>query len=66
MLARFIFTYFLADDTVSIYEPLPKNSGLLTGKFLERSKLQKPVDKVNGEPDFYDIEDFYIGEILMY
>ena len=39
---RFIVSYFLADDTVSIFEPPVRNSGILGGKFLERSILYKP------------------------
>ncbi|TRY71606.1 hypothetical protein TCAL_14884 [Tigriopus californicus] len=62
---KFIFTYFLCDDTVSIFERLPPNSGRFCGKYLERSKVAKPDLKVNGETDFYSIDDFYIGSILI-
>jgi len=37
----------LADDTISIYEPLQKNSGIIHGKFLERNQyknLDKPTN----------------------
>lgn len=44
---RFIVSFFLADDTISIFEPVMKNSGVMDGKFLERRKY-KNVDK-NGE-----------------
>ena len=44
---RFIISFFLADDTLSIFEPTQKNSGIVEGKFLERRKY-KNVDK-NGE-----------------
>jgi hypothetical protein len=59
---RFVFNYFLADDTYSIYEHLPPNSGRTGGKFLARGKVPKPNTKVTGEAEFYSIEDFYIGE----
>lgn len=32
---RFIISYYLADDTISIFEPAQKNSGIVEGKFLE-------------------------------
>lgn len=44
---RFIIQFFLADDSISIYEPAQKNSGVMEGKFLERRKY-KNIDK-NGE-----------------
>jgi len=31
---RFIISFYLSDDTISIYEPLQKNSGIIPGKFL--------------------------------
>jgi hypothetical protein len=41
---RFIISFFLADDSISIFEPATKNSGIIEGKFLERAKY-KNVDK---------------------
>ena len=43
---RFIISFFLSDDSISIYEPAQKNSGIVEGKFLERSKY-KNVDRGN-------------------
>lgn len=40
---RFIISFYLSDDSVAIYEPDQKNSGILSGKFLERRKY-KNVD----------------------
>jgi hypothetical protein len=47
----------LADDTISIFEPASKNSGIMEGKFLERRKY-KNVDK-NG--DFITPSEMAIG-----
>jgi hypothetical protein len=44
---RFIVSFFLADDSISIYEPAQKNSGILEGKFLERRKY-KNTDRNDG------------------
>jgi len=41
---RFIISFYLSDDTISIFEPAQKNSGIVEGKFLERRKY-KNVDK---------------------
>ena len=38
----FIFRYFLADDTVMIFEPPQRNSGIIGGKFLLRGKHINP------------------------
>ena len=44
---RFIVSFFLADDSISIYEPAQKNSGIMEGKFLERRKY-KNTDRNDG------------------
>lgn len=41
---KFIIAFYLSDDTLSIFEPAQKNSGIVEGKFLERRKY-KNVDK---------------------
>lgn len=41
---RFIISFYLADDTISIYEPQQKNSGILHGKFLERNQYKNYDD----------------------
>ena len=40
---RFIVTFYLVDNTVSVYEPPVVNSGVIGGKFLERT--MEPVKK---------------------
>eukprot|EP00792_Barthelona_sp_PAP020_P006475 TRINITY_DN3005_c0_g1_i1.p1 TRINITY_DN3005_c0_g1~~TRINITY_DN3005_c0_g1_i1.p1 ORF type:complete len:479 (+),score=126.48 TRINITY_DN3005_c0_g1_i1:114-1439(+) len=52
----FILSYFLADDTMSIYEPHVRNSGMAAGKFLERGK----VKKLDG--NYFHPIDFNVGE----
>ena len=54
---RFIISFYLADDTISIYEPYSKNSGILHGKFLHRKKYRN-VDKGNA---FITPSDMPIG-----
>lgn len=40
---RFIISFYLADDSIGIYEVPAKNSGIIEGKFLHRRKY-KNVD----------------------
>jgi len=53
---RFTISYFLSDDTVLVFEPPQRNSGIIGGKFLERGRVKKP-DGVN----YYSPQDLYIG-----
>jgi len=54
---RFIISYFLADNTLSIYEPNKRNSGIVEGKFLERSKYKN----ASGLRECIEPTDFPIG-----
>lgn len=54
---RFIISFYLADDNISIYEPPLKNSGIIPGKFLEKRKY-KNVDKGNA---FITPSDLAVG-----
>ena len=49
---RFIFTYYLEDQTCSIFEPPRPNSGLIGGKFLERGEYKRAIrEKSKNELD---------------
>ena len=54
---RFIISFYLADDSISVYEPEQKNSGILKGKFLHRNRY-KNVDK---NDEFLTLSDLQIG-----
>ena len=41
---KFVFTYYLADDTVTIFEPVPPNAGRPGGRFLIRFGLKTLLD----------------------
>ena len=56
---KFIISYFLADDTMSVFEPPVRNSGILAGKFLDRTKCYYP-----GTTTSYEPQDLYIGASL--
>lgn len=64
---RFIMTYFMADDTISVYEETINNAGRWSGKFLERGRILKP-DPVRGAAAvvYYGIEDFAVGNEMVF
>ncbi|XP_003404484.1 EF-hand domain-containing protein 1 isoform X1 [Loxodonta africana] len=60
---RFIFSYFLATDMISIFEPPVRNSGIIGGKYLGRTRVVKPNSLVDN-PDYYGPGDFFIGAVI--
>jgi hypothetical protein len=54
---KFIISFFLADDSISIFEPAQKNSGIIEGKFLERRKYKN----VNNNNEFITPSDMPVG-----
>ena len=43
---RFVVSFYVADQTLSVYEPVVPNSGLQGGKFLERARVYKHGSKL--------------------
>ncbi|XP_005991103.1 EF-hand domain-containing protein 1 [Latimeria chalumnae] len=60
---RFIISFFLSTDMVSIFEPHVRNSGIIGGKFLEKTRIPKPGSSVD-HPNFYTPQDFAIGSTI--
>ena len=54
---RFIISFYLADDTISIFEPAQKNSGILEGPFLARRKYKN----IDNNMEFITPSDLGIG-----
>ena len=54
---RFVITYFLNDDSLAVYEPQQRNSGIVEGKFLERKRYK------NGSKghDYFTATDLIVG-----
>jgi Ca2+-binding EF-hand superfamily protein len=61
---RFIVSFYLADDTVSIFEPPQRNSGVGGGKFLERGKFRHMEPPEGGAPRFFQGGDFFVGAVI--
>ncbi|KAI8618765.1 hypothetical protein BC830DRAFT_1165937 [Chytriomyces sp. MP71] len=58
---KFVISLYLADASLSVFEPHQRNSGIMGGKFLEKSKIKKP-DGIS----YYETADFYIGAELTF
>lgn len=56
----FILSYFLSNDMISIFEPPVRNSGIIGGKFLEKTRIPKPGCTIDN-PVYYGPADFAIG-----
>lgn len=66
---QFNIMFFLADDTMTVFEPLQTNSGFLGGKFLQRRKFRKgdgryfePQDLKSGRHIIINSYEFLLGE----
>ncbi|WIA37576.1 hypothetical protein OEZ86_014482 [Tetradesmus obliquus] len=53
---RFVLSYFMMDDSLLIFEPPVRNSGIIGGKFLERQRVYKPQSE-----EIYTYKDLYVG-----
>ncbi|XP_039250468.1 EF-hand domain-containing family member C2-like isoform X2 [Styela clava] len=60
---KFIISYFLSDDTVSVFEPPQRNSGIIGGKFLERGRIKKPSQEIfkSEMSEYFTAQDFFVG-----
>lgn len=64
---RFIISYFMSDDSISVFEPPVKNSGITPGKFLERGKVKKPDQAPYSTqlPEYYTYKDIFVGAVIV-
>lgn len=73
---EFTLTYYLEDDTLCVFEPRIKNSGVTGGRFLDRGRFRKCQDRHGAgdttlresqkERSAYCASDFYIGAIVRF
>lgn len=56
---NFVFSYFLHDDTLRVFEPPIHNSGIVGGKFLEKGKYKHESGTRYLRPD-----DIRVGELV--
>ena len=55
---KFVIVYYLADDTVGVFELPQRNSGFRSGKFIQRDRYKN----VNNGNQYFTAQDFRIGE----
>ncbi|XP_034042598.1 EF-hand domain-containing family member C2 [Thalassophryne amazonica] len=62
----FIISFFLCDDSISVFEPPQKNSGIIGGRFLGRGRVRKPGQELfKSQPsEFFTAQDLYVGAVL--
>ncbi|KAJ4428509.1 hypothetical protein ANN_24551 [Periplaneta americana] len=62
----FIISYYLCDDTISVFENARHNTGFIGGEFIKRTKIEKPGQDIytSEPPKCYTQDDFYVGNIL--
>lgn len=72
---EFTLTYFLEDDTLMVFEPRVKNSGVAGGRFLDRGRFRKCHDTSRGDTSSrenqkdrsaYCASDFYVGAVVRF
>ena len=65
---RFIVSFYLSDDTIAVFEPPQRNSGVLGGKYLERGRVKLPGQEIfkSELTKYYTASDFYVGAKLMF
>lgn len=62
MARRFFITIYLADDSLSVFEPAQKNSGVLGGRFLARKQYTRGSGSNSGDASgYFKPCDFYVG-----
>ncbi|XP_030055562.1 EF-hand domain-containing family member C2 isoform X2 [Microcaecilia unicolor] len=60
---KFIVSYYLSDDTIQVFEPPQRNSGIISGKFLERIRIAKPGQETfkSEMSEFFTAQDLFVG-----
>ncbi|KAJ4457827.1 putative flagellar protofilament ribbon protein rib74 [Paratrimastix pyriformis] len=57
---RFIISAFLADETLAVFEPPLRNSGVISGKFMERRR----VKRAGSDTEYIKPWDLHVGEVI--
>ncbi|XP_036395881.1 EF-hand domain-containing family member C2, partial [Megalops cyprinoides] len=62
----FIISYYLSDDTISVYERTQRNLGVMGGKFMERGRVKKPRQELfkSELSEYFKAQDLYLGARL--
>lgn len=65
---KFTVSFYLSDDTIAVFEPPQRNSGVIGGKFLERGRIQKPGQALfkSEMSEYYKANDLYVGAEVIF
>ena len=63
---RFVLRYFLANDTITVYEPPVHNSGYVGGKFIRRMRIKKENLPPGTPTTYYGPADFFQGAMPVF
>ncbi|KFU84097.1 EF-hand domain-containing family member C2, partial [Chaetura pelagica] len=65
---KFIISYFLSDDTISVFELTQENTGIAGGKFLERGRIKKPGQELfKSEPsEYFKAQNLFVGATVCF
>ncbi|OWZ21009.1 hypothetical protein PHMEG_0004502 [Phytophthora megakarya] len=63
---RFVISVVVSDQSISILEFVQRNSGIVGGKFLERTRIKRTrpdgsVATTDGRSSWLGLDDFYVG-----
>ncbi|KAL4167103.1 hypothetical protein KRP22_012590 [Phytophthora ramorum] len=64
---RFVISVIVSDQSVSIIEFIQRNSGIVGGKFLERTRIKRTradgsaMASTDGRSSWLNLDDFYVG-----
>uniref|UniRef100_UPI0037E72337 EF-hand domain-containing family member C2 n=1 Tax=Semicossyphus pulcher TaxID=241346 RepID=UPI0037E72337 len=66
--SAFIVSFYLCDDSISVFERPQRNSGRLGGKFLERGRVKKPGQELckSEKSEYFTAQDLYVGASLCF
>lgn len=64
----FIISFFLSDDTILVFEPPQRNSGIIGGKFLERARIRKPGQEIykSEMSEYFKPQDLFVGAKVVF
>ncbi|KAJ8253045.1 hypothetical protein GJAV_G00208520 [Gymnothorax javanicus] len=62
----FIVSYYLSDDSISVFERTERNLGMKGGKFLARGRVRKPGQELfkSEMSEYFSAQDLYLGARL--
>jgi hypothetical protein len=61
---NFTITFYMEDDTLSVFEDVVRNSGLVGGNYLKRGKYKNELPPDSDVPRVFMPTDIYLGNVI--